>query len=728
MIPNYWAHFVLLEINGKRPIQKNWRSIRPTKDDIADHQGNLGWVIPPGVLVVDCDLNRNAQKSHSYLTTNQLLHPHPTVRTPHGHHTYLRLPESIQKFPNKISKFEGIDFLTFGAYVIIPPSKIDTLCYTWVDTKLDVKLCSEELSRYGINLQENENDTSWSIDQTDETLLRSWLRHIDPGIDYHTWVRVGFALHNWHLERGLFLWTQWSKWKTNIHKKYTEGECEIKWAGFGGRQDYVTVATIKYIASQSLRSKIETRLAQPISVEQKQTFTQEISESTVLTNEDQQIILEQLVQREIADDGKPEIFKDGVYDALAHVFLITRYGPLNKDDFNQIFKSYGLPHKKPCDVVIQLKYVSTVWGRCYIPNEPKIIEINRIPQVNMYDPNSIPDIVCKPIHEKYIKRILAHLLFLTGSEFNRDFLLDWISHQVQHTGKKLTWAPFIQSVQGVGKTFIIRLMRAILGSENVGVVRPTDLINRFNGWAIGSAVTIFDEIKIPKRNRDEIDSFVNKIVSDMDVTIEKKGQDIYSTRNTTNYLALTNHKNALHFRGYERRWWVVFCPIKDIKEEIKEQFKIDHDTYFEKLHECLDFPGQLRKYFLEREISHEFSRTIRAPITKDYEEIVVQEKRLLPGYEEAELLLLQGNGVWYNKRYIVTKEFFKDLLFTDQPLDIRSPYSKARILQELGYEASTQRLYFGGEQYNLYTKGHVSMKYINQQFFEYGRQLRKKGE
>ena len=341
---------------------------------------------------------------------------------------------------------------------------------------------------------------------------------------------------------------------------------------------------------------------------------------------------------------------------------------------------------------------------------------------------SIPDINAEIIHEKYVKRVLAHLLFLMGSEFNRDFLLDWISHQVQHTGTKLTWAPFIQSVQGVGKTFIIRLMRAVLGSENVGVIRPTDLINRFNGWAVGSAVTILDEIKIPKRNRDEIDNFVNKLVSDMDVTIEKKGHDIYSTRNTTNYLALTNHKNALHFRGYERRWWVVFCPIKDVKEEIQERFHIDHDTYFEKLHECLSYPGQLRKYFLERTISQEFSRAIRAPITKDYEGIVIQEKRLLPGFEDAELLLAHNSNVWYNNKYIVTKVFFEDLkLNTEHQHEIRSPYSKARILQELGYEMNEQRLCFNNKQYHFYTKGRVLMKYINSQFFEYGRQLRKKG-
>ena len=166
MIPNHWAHFVLLESNGKRPIQKNWRSIRPTEEDLASHEGNVGWVIPQGVLVVDCDLNRNAQKSHDYLTSNEFLQTRPTVRTPRGHHTYLRLPESVQKFPKKISEFEGVDFLTFGSYVLIPPSTIDESRYTWVDTELHVKTCSEGLARYGTNTQEN--DTSWASDQTDE--------------------------------------------------------------------------------------------------------------------------------------------------------------------------------------------------------------------------------------------------------------------------------------------------------------------------------------------------------------------------------------------------------------------------------------------------------------------------------------------------------------------------------------------------------------------------------
>ena len=285
-------------------------------------------------------------------------------------------------------------------------------------------------------------------------------------------------------------------------------------------------------------------------------------------------------------------------------------------------------------------------------------------------------------------------------------------------GKKLTWAPFIQSEQGVGKTFLIRLLRAMLGGENVGVVRPSDLINRFNAWALGSAVMVLDEIKIPRASRDMVDSFVNKLISDDDVTIEKKGQDVYSTRNTTNYLALTNHRNALHFRGRERRWWVVFSPVKGVKEEIESTFGLAHDTYFEKLHECLHYPGNIRKHFLEHVISDQFRRTIRAPITDDYQQIVFEEKRLLPGYEEAEVMIQEQDPCW-NSTYILTKPFFNELMMRmDAPHELKAPFAKTRLLLELGYETDTTRIYLDKIAHRYYYKGRVDRAGIERKYRE----------
>lgn len=78
----------------------------------------------------------------------------------------------------------------------------------------------------------------------DHADLEQALGYIDPaGLSYQEWLGVGMALH----ESGLSceLWDEWSSRDT---RRYHEGECARKWAGFGSGDGRVTSGTVAKMA------------------------------------------------------------------------------------------------------------------------------------------------------------------------------------------------------------------------------------------------------------------------------------------------------------------------------------------------------------------------------------------------------------------------------------------------------------------------------------------------
>ena len=74
------------------------------------------------------------------------------------------------------------------------------------------------------------------------------LASVDPSrCDYSEWVAVGMALH----ESG-FPCSDWDEWSRRDPARYHEGECERKWAGFGGGYgDHVGSGTIIEMAERA---------------------------------------------------------------------------------------------------------------------------------------------------------------------------------------------------------------------------------------------------------------------------------------------------------------------------------------------------------------------------------------------------------------------------------------------------------------------------------------------
>ncbi|WP_291289281.1 AAA family ATPase [Enorma sp.] len=78
----------------------------------------------------------------------------------------------------------------------------------------------------------------------DHSDLEGALDYIDPAsLSYQEWLEVGMALHESGLPLGL-----WDSWSRRDARRYHEGECGRKWAGFGSGDGRVTSGTVAKMA------------------------------------------------------------------------------------------------------------------------------------------------------------------------------------------------------------------------------------------------------------------------------------------------------------------------------------------------------------------------------------------------------------------------------------------------------------------------------------------------
>ncbi len=157
-------------------------------------------------------------------------------------------------------------------------------------------------------------------------------------------------------------------------------------------------------------------------------------------------------------------------------------------------------------------------------------------------------------------------------------LLDYLAWCVQNPGKKILWMPVLQGVQGDGKSYWGKLMAYVLGGRNVRQVATAEIKSDFTDWAVGGMLGVIEELRISGDNRwatvDKLKPFITNDV----VNVLPKGLRGYTAPNVQNYIAFTNHKDAVPVDDGDRRFLPFFSTMQQ-REQLEES------GYFEKLYE-----------------------------------------------------------------------------------------------------------------------------------------------
>ena len=740
IINDYLTHNKrLITLKGKVPTLKSWVNSALDCDAIYSHQGNLGWALDPGDLVVDVD-----PKNGGVMSWRQLINSIPrllesiTVHTPSGGwHCYLKYKEQEGKLRKQLPDYPGIDFLTHGTQCVIAGSTTSKGLYQWEMPEIYGFRQSDApealiniLTNSSAHININDFDDFTALCnryETKDSDVKKWLDYLDPSCDFDKWVKVGMAIHSWDPgDEGLDAWEEWSAKGDN----WESGATKERWKYFkSDKNTLTTVATLSYLANQSntvqkvddINTVLET-LSKTTDSNDIKTIICPLIKKMPLDDIDRSRVANKIKERyselgdrvAIADIRKlikpaiegvvsaPEWCEQWIYiNDLCLFYNLDSYQMYKAEAFN-LLNGHNIAEGEGGGKQSALKYVSDngfiplANGVGYFPQlDSGVVNVEGRDYVNTFNHASIPApaAVIDSNGETAISLIKTHLEVICGTPDNASILEQWLAHNVQFLGKKILWSPVIQGIQGVGKSFIGALLKTALGDRNVGTVSPSQVVSDYNGWASGVLVNVLEELRVKGHNRYEAVNALKPLITDRKIQVVDKFIRQHETFNTTNYICFTNDRDALPVDNTDRRWWVVFNKLTSL-DDIQKLTGIDKNIYFPRLWDALrNNTGAIVRWMNEIVITQDFLSYHQAPVSDDKELMITTEEAMIEGLQEAKNLIAQG-GDYYCDVAICSSDFFKDLYLT-YPNLVLTNIQKNKILKRLGYSCQGQIKFYG---------------------------------
>ncbi|GAB3629271.1 hypothetical protein PTE30175_05204 [Pandoraea terrae] len=325
-------------------------------------------------------------------------------------------------------------------------------------------------------------------------------------------------------------------------------------------------------------------------------------------------------------------------------------------------------------------------GMAYAAGYGPVYEFDGMTLINTYRESRVPKATTEytPEGAASVSTVRAHLRNLFESERDAAMVESWIALNVRNPGKLIGVALLVKGAEGDGKSVIFHeMMREIMGKENVAEVSQIELHEKFNSWGIGKAVRVLEEIKVAGKNRYDVLNAVKPLITNPTVRTVAKGGNGVSSPNTTNYVGLTNHEDALPISNVDRRWWVVFTPYAH-RSELAAKVG-DLRTYFEKLRAAIYGHGDaLRKYFLECGIHPEVYHGMQAPETEGRRRMMATDTSAIGG-DYLDGYLADGGRVGISSEVVAVSALTEQLESDMGRSEMPQSRQVARLLVSRGY-------------------------------------------
>lgn len=474
------------------------------------------------------------------------------------------------------------------------------------------------------------------------------------GLEYDDWLKVGQALHHQYVgsDVGFDLWVAWSALSSKhdarmMRKKY---DSFGKWSGVR-----VTMASVAWHVKQGggvVASVFDTLRNEAQSVDTYSAYcdfkTRISSMSNIVLSDDMRAILANdlatnagkslgLTKSEIKkafsfdvskketiekiDIDKPDWLDDWVYVEKLCEFANTRLNySIKREAFNAKYNRMGeclAAEKLASDYALIECELLTVVDKMYWPSAAITFEYDNKLMLNSYVQSGYKAVPIDDSNRHAVELFLHHIDNLLSDKREQQILLNWLAYIVQNAGKRVNWAILLQGAQGSGKSYLAKVLEWVLGS-NAKSLDPSALGERFTGWAHGAVVNIVEEIRIKGDDKWRIMDRLKPFITNSMIQIEEKGRDHRTVPNFTNYLLLTNYKDALPITNDDRRFCVMYGRIQN-ESELFDYFGGREATgdYFENLFSTSEtHAGAIKTFLLTYPISEDFKASGRAPDTE----------------------------------------------------------------------------------------------------------------
>ena len=516
--------------------------------------------------------------------------------------------------------------------------------------------------------------------------VREILGHLDADKDYWTWIKVGMALR--HQFRGeedakaafeLFDW--WSS-QGKANKYVDSEETYRKWRNFKPdpeRRRPTTIRTVfemakeagwdhKPMAKQVKRTVSEwiKRQVDPDELIQhgpakiaSLPFRDDVTEEALVM--DLQLRIKELdpnnkvimlpvlrkavkaIRRQKVKDDNPDTpawVRPWVYITTRNIMRHRDTGTeLTPEAFNRTFAielmsdapdsdsaATGRPSIQPMDYVLNVLKWKRVDGTTYDPRkngEEPFFEFEGQIFLNEYRISTIPRV--DPVQAEKAGKIFLKAVRATVGEEHTKLIMDFFAHVVQRPGKLIRWMPLVQSGQGSGKNMLCKCVGAAIGMPNFKTINAKYVVKDFNDWVYGAQFILIDEIKIAGKSRAEIANSLKDMVTNDEISMERKHQQLRMVENLAPKFVNTNWQDAVFIEESDRRWYPIKSPIQT-KEHRDKLTKTGH---FKRLSSLYKNGGALRQFLLDWPIAEDFPTDGPAPDSAFRKEMILEGKNAM---------------------------------------------------------------------------------------------------
>lgn len=518
---------------GKRPLHKDWVNRPYTRDDVraATLRGhNYGARLGPEHLVVDVDPRNMPEGRDTFAELCEAidLDPdnYPIVRTGSGGlHVYMWKPRDM-RLVNELPGLPGVEFKSYGRQVVAagsihpdtgrPYRFVQNGTAMWESPETPQALLA--LAERRTSERSAEKSGTLPVERVAEML-----GHVDPEDfrDRSDWLQLMMACH--HASAGAAE-DEWVAWATSDPAFSDADEVNrYTWRSLG-RGNGVTTGTLIHHAKAGGWSGPAGEEANGIAawvwVAQSQIFIRERDDLEL----------------------KPQAWKS----------MFAEQWP-EGDILNAVWRG-----KTPVR-----KFERSV----YEPGKERYLGN----ELNLWVPSGI-----EPAPGD-VSPLVDHLELLLPDQRERELFLDYLHFIVCRPAEKMMFAVLLQGEQGIGKSVIGQLVTRCVGQRNVKTPTSEIIKRDFTSWQEGCSLVLIEELMT--EGRLEVANKLKRVITEPILVIERKGIDPYEIPNTLNVLCFTNHKDAVRLEKGDRRWFVLYSPMKPQPLE-----------YYKRLFDWLDRP------------------------------------------------------------------------------------------------------------------------------------------
>lgn len=221
-----------------------------------------------------------------------------------------------------------------------------------------------------------------------------------------------------------------------------------------------------------------------------------------------------------------------------------------------------------------------------------------------------------------VKPALWHIKHVVcgGDAALAGYLVQWMAWAVQNPGKQAEVAIVLQGKKGTGKGTLGRWLLEIFGSHGLHILHRRHLVGNFNAHLRMLCFAFADEAFFAGDHEGQ--AVIKGLITEDQITIERKGVDAYAVRNRLKVLMATNEKWVVPATEDERRYCVI---------EVSDCKRGDH-AYFGELEKHMREGGlaALLDYLLNLDLSRFNIR--RVPNTAALEQQKILSLEPLPAW------------------------------------------------------------------------------------------------